>query len=147
MSGHWYQLDVNGDLGWSCAHFLELDSDPHKIPVDEGVVNEDCQGNVVALWSSSNPFTVERVSDHVRVTENLTGRSFTTHAQYSSPNDVKDWGFSEDNTRFAAAYHYGHDGGYTWRGVWSTANDYTFGYFLYSDIVWGEWTGIQGVFD
>ena len=29
--------------------------------------------------------------------------------------------FSADSTVFAAAYHYSHDGLYTWIGYWSTS--------------------------
>ena len=58
---------------------------------------------------------------HYQVTE--IGREqavlMTTHAQYQSPNDVKACSFSADSAKFAAAYHYGHEGNYTWVGVWS----------------------------
>ena len=47
---------------------------------------------------------------------------FTTHAQYSTPNDVKAGIFSTNSEFFAAAYHYGHQGRYTWIGVWRTDN-------------------------
>lgn len=47
---------------------------------------------------------------------------FTTSAQYPTPNDVKAGMFSPDAKEFAAAYHYGHEGSYTWIGVWSLAN-------------------------
>jgi len=147
VSGHWYQLNVDGTLGWVCGQFVDIGFNSLELPANEDVVNEDCRGNTVPLWPTSNPFTLERVNGHIKVTENLTGRSFTSFAQYSTPNNAKDWGFNADKTKFAVAYHYGHNGGYTWRGVWSTANDYTFGYFLYWDIVPGKWTGIQGVFD
>jgi hypothetical protein len=43
---------------------------------------------------------------------------FDTHAQYKTPNDVKAGSFSSDSRHFAAAYHYGHKGDYTWVGVW-----------------------------
>jgi hypothetical protein len=45
---------------------------------------------------------------------------FTTRAQYSTPNDVKSAVFSSDSRSFAVTYHYGHQGNYTWLGVWST---------------------------
>lgn len=44
---------------------------------------------------------------------------FTTMAQYDTPNDVKAGLFSPDSKYFAAAYHYGHKGSYTWIGIWS----------------------------
>ncbi|MBU1626122.1 hypothetical protein KKB18_02030 [bacterium] len=47
---------------------------------------------------------------------------FTTRAQYDTPNDVKAGTFSSDSKEFAAAYHYGHDGGYTWIGVWNVTD-------------------------
>ena len=43
-------------------------------------------------------------------------------AQYKTPNDVKAGTFSANSKEFAAAYHYGHDGGYTWIGIWSVEN-------------------------
>lgn len=43
----------------------------------------------------------------------------TTQAQYRTPNDVKAGLFSADGKEFAAAYHYGHEGSYTWIGIWS----------------------------
>ena len=42
----------------------------------------------------------------------------TTHAQFTTPNDVKAGYFSDDSKRFSAAYHYGHKGNYTWIGTW-----------------------------
>jgi hypothetical protein len=55
------------------------------------------------------------------VIENETGESvFTTYSQYpDSKNDVKAAKFSDDSSKFAVAYHYGHNGNYTWIGVWS----------------------------
>lgn len=80
---------------------------------------------------------------HYQVIEISTGRVvLTTHAQYSG-NDVKAGGFSADSKKFAAAYHYGHAGGYTWIGVWSTET----GNFLYSKRKSGWTTSLCGVFD
>jgi hypothetical protein len=63
----------------------------------------------------------ENGSVHYQVIEISTGRVvFTTHAQADTPNDVKEGVFSEDSKQFAASYHYGHDGTFTWIGVWST---------------------------
>src|SRR5687768_3053751 len=60
-------------------------------------------------------------SVHYQVIEISTGRVvFTTHAQADTPNDVKEGVFSDDSKQFAASYHYGHNGTYTWIGVWST---------------------------
>lgn len=57
---------------------------------------------------------------HFQVKEVKGGRVvLTTRAQYPSPNDVKAGKFSADSTKFAAAYHYGHEGQYTWIGVWN----------------------------
>lgn len=57
---------------------------------------------------------------HYQVREIATNKIiFTTFAQYSTPNDVKAGLFSPDSKQFAAAYHYGHAGKYTWIGVWS----------------------------
>lgn len=62
-------------------------------------------------------------SRHYQVQELETKRVVcTTSAQYPTPNDVKAGMFSPDAKEFAAAYHYGHKGSYTWIGVWSLAN-------------------------
>jgi len=56
---------------------------------------------------------------HYRVGEIATGRiALITRAQYRTPNDVKAGMFSPDSREFAAAYHYGHEGNYTWIGIW-----------------------------
>ncbi len=44
---------------------------------------------------------------------------FSTTAQFTTPNDVKAGIFSHDSQQFAAAYHYEHDGKYTWVGIWN----------------------------
>jgi hypothetical protein len=78
---------------------------------------------------------------HYQVTETATGRIvLTTTAQYSTANDVKAGGFSADSTMFAAAYHYEHEGRYTWIGVWSTET----GEFLYSKKQ-AKWTTSLGL--
>ncbi|MBI4491219.1 MAG: hypothetical protein HY690_00285 [Chloroflexi bacterium] len=60
---------------------------------------------------------------HYRVDDLTTGHSvLTTRAQYPTWNTVAAGAFSPDNTRFAAAYHYSHDGTYTWVGIWSLAS-------------------------
>ena len=57
--------------------------------------------------------------EHYQVKEIGTGRIvMTTHAQYETPNVVKAGLFSPDSKKFAAAYHYGHEGNYTWVGIW-----------------------------
>ncbi len=57
--------------------------------------------------------------EHYQVKEIGTGRIvMTTHAQYETLNDVKAGLFSPDSKKIAAAYHYGHEGGYTWVGIW-----------------------------
>jgi hypothetical protein len=94
------------------------------------------------------PYTVAIVRTdtgiHCQVKETKTGRVvLTTWAQYLTFNDVKDCRFSSDWRKFAAAYHYGHAGNYTWIGVWSTET----GKFLHSKTEPG-WIGIPaGVFD
>lgn len=81
---------------------------------------------------------------HYQVIELATGRVIlTTHAEYTTPNDVKAGGFSSDSKKFAAAYHYGHAGNYTWIGVWSTET----GAFLYSKTGSGWTTNLCGAFD
>ena len=45
---------------------------------------------------------------------------FATHDEYREDNEVQVAAFSADSTVFAAAYHYSHDGLYTWIGYWST---------------------------
>lgn len=62
--------------------------------------------------------TVRENGAHYRVVEVATGRVlFTTHAQFTTANDVKAGRYCGD--RFLAAYHYGHAGTYTWIGAWS----------------------------
>jgi hypothetical protein len=56
---------------------------------------------------------------HFQIIEISTGRPlFTTNAQYPTSNDVKAYVFSPDCKKFAAAYHYGNKGDYTWIGIW-----------------------------
>lgn len=66
----------------------------------------------------------------------------TTTAQYSTYNDVKTGGFSPDSKKFAAVYHYGHEGSYSWIGVWSTET----GELLYTKRKSGYTTSLSGVF-
>ena len=57
---------------------------------------------------------------HYRAEEIESGKAIlTSAAQYSTPNTVKCCRFSDDSTMFAAGYHYGHAGNYTYVGVWS----------------------------
>ena len=96
--------------------------------------------------SPDGRYRVEKVFNtglHYRVIEISTGRVvLTTHAEYAG-NDVKAGGFSADSKKFAAAYHYGHVGGYTWIGVWSTET----GNYLYFKTKSGWTTNLCGVFD
>lgn len=94
--------------------------------------------------SPDGRYKAERVSNvHYQVVEINTGRVIlTTNAQYNTPNDVKAGGFSFDSMKFAAVYHYGHEGGYTWIGVWSTET----GKFLYSEKKSGWTTSLNGIF-
>lgn len=81
---------------------------------------------------------------HYQVIEIKTDRVIlTTNAEYRTPNDVKAGCFSPDSKRFAAAYHYGHAGNYTWIGVWSTET----GEFLYSKTESGWRRDACGAFD
>ena len=73
--------------------------------------------------SSDGKYEAVRVGSgddvHFQVKEVKTGRVvLTTYAQYPG-NKVKAGVFSPDAKEFAAAYHYGHDGNYTWIGIWS----------------------------
>lgn len=75
------------------------------------------------LRSSDGKYQAELVGSgndwHYQVKKVETGEVvLTTHAQYPTPNDVKAGMFSPDSKEFAAAYHYGHKGPYTWIGVW-----------------------------
>jgi len=80
---------------------------------------------------------------HYQVIEIQTGKVIlTTHAEYSTYNDVKAGGFSSDSRKFAAVYHYGHAGDYTWIGVWSTES----GAFLDAEILAGWTTSLCGIF-
>jgi hypothetical protein len=81
---------------------------------------------------------------HYQVMDIATGNIvLTTWAQYTSRNNVKAGGFSPDSGKFAAAYHYGHQGSYTWIGVWSTQT----GQFLYPVSKPGYTRSFDGVFD
>lgn len=76
------------------------------------------------LHSPDGKYGARRISHqggvHFQVGEIEGGRVvFITDGQYSTPNDVKAGRFSSDSTKFAAAYHYGHAGNYTWVGIWS----------------------------
>jgi hypothetical protein len=78
------------------------------------------------LTSPDRRFRAEVVRSngtHYQIVEVATNRVvLTTSAQFSSPNDVKAGAFGASaagDSRFAAAYHYGHAGNYTWIGVWS----------------------------
>ena len=80
---------------------------------------------------------------HYQVIEIDTNRVvLTTQAQYTTDNNVKAGGFSSDSKKFAAVYHYGHEGAYTWIGVWSTET----GQFLYYKKETGWTTSLAGVF-
>ena len=94
-----------------------------------------------------NPFAAKLVSTetgtHYQVVDRKSGQLIlTTHAEFPTNNDVKAGGFSDDWKKFAAAYHYGGSGSYTWIGVWSTET----GKFLYS-VTRDNWTtSLAGVF-
>ncbi|GEM_PF-4671583 len=57
---------------------------------------------------------------HYQIRDTNTNRIlFTTREERGTrENDVKAGRFSQDSTQFAAAYHYGHKGKYTWIGDW-----------------------------
>jgi hypothetical protein len=81
---------------------------------------------------------------HCQVFETSTNRLIlTTSAKYSSDNDVKNCNFGAGNSKFAAAYHYGDNGDYTWIGVWSLPQ----GDFLYPWEKPGHTDDLSGVFD
>jgi len=100
-----------------------------------------------AFTSSDGRYGVRLIFNsgvHYQVFEIQTGHlTLTTRAQHDTANDVKGGGFSPDNGRFAAVYHYGHEGNYTWIGVWSTET----GQFLYSVRRSGWTSDLSGVFD
>lgn len=95
------------------------------------------------MKSPNGLYEAENVGGHYRVIEKKTGDViFTTHPEFSTPNDVKAATFSPDSTKFAAAYHYSHDGGYTWIGVWDME-----GNFLYARRKSGYTNDFSGVFN
>ena len=57
---------------------------------------------------------------HYQVKNIKTGDLFVTISEYRTVNDVKSGIFSSDSHEFAAAYHYSHEGAYTWIGIWDT---------------------------
>ncbi len=99
-----------------------------------------CAAQLDSLRSSDGKYVAEKTRGesgiHFRIKEVKGSRVvLTTHAQFPSPNDVKVGRFSPDSpTLFAAAYHYGHEGKYTWIGVWNLKD---------GDLVWAvevkEW--------
>lgn len=70
--------------------------------------------------ASAAPYTGQPTNVHYRIASSDGSNRvyFDTHAQYKTPNDVKAGIFSPDSRLFAAAYHYGHQGNYTWIGIW-----------------------------
>ncbi len=64
----------------------------------------------IALGESGEHYQIKEIG-----TERIV---MTTHAQYETKNDVKAGLFSPDSKKIAAAYHYGHEGEYTWVGIW-----------------------------
>lgn len=60
---------------------------------------------------------------HYKIIESKTNRTMLTTLEQRgrTQNDVKAGRFSPDSTQFAAAFHYGHKGKYTWIGVWNIA--------------------------
>jgi len=80
---------------------------------------------------------------HFAIRERATGRLiFRTQAQYDTPNDVKAGAFSADSQYFAAAYHYGHKGDYTWVGVWQLSS----GRLVHSETASGFLRDVSWVF-
>jgi hypothetical protein len=92
------------------------------------------------LTSTSN-----NINSAYEVIEIKTGNLvLTTYSQYpESRNNVKAAKFSDDSKKFAVAYHYSHNGDYTWVGVWSTET----GEFLYSGEIRGFTTNLNRIFD
>lgn len=91
-------------------------------PTEPPIVVQDTP-TATAFLSPNKLYEATRVGSgndiHYQLIERETNRKLlVTHAEYTTPNDVKAGVFSQDSTRFAAAYHYGHAGGYTWIGVW-----------------------------
>ena len=85
-----------------------------------------------------------RPAVHYEVFERATNRvRFTTHAEFTTPNDVKAGEFSTSSRLFAAYYHYSHDGPHTWVGVWSTET----GNFAYAKTLTGYVTHDPSIFD
>ncbi len=68
---------------------------------------------------------------------------FQTKGPYGKQNDVKAAMFSDDSQQFAAAYHFSHEGGYTWIGVW----DVNTGNMIRTEKVDGYTTDISWIFD
>lgn len=62
---------------------------------------------------------VQKNGTHYQVKEVGTGKlGLITSGQFVTANDVKAGLFSPDSKKIAAAYHYGHEGNYTWVGIW-----------------------------
>ena len=95
-----------------------------------------------------DPYLAKQISnstgEHYQVIDTTNGRVvLTTKAQFPTRNDVKSGQFNSDFTQFAALYHYGHDGNYSWIGVWSTAT----GEHLHHVKRQGHTTSLETVFN
>lgn len=84
--------------------------EPKKYPSWPQSPDGKYQGVLASLGSSGKHYQIKEVG---------TGRIvMTTNAQYETENDVKAGLFYSDSRKIAAAYHYSHEGQYTWVGIW-----------------------------
>jgi len=97
--------------------------------------------SAASLRSPDRAYTANQVRNKMGVhyqVRNVKGRSvvLTTRAQFPSWNTVKAGKYDRASTKFAAAYHYSHDGAYTWVGVWSLSD----AEFIGAVRLDGQWT-------
>lgn len=145
-------LFLAGTLVWGIAHFNAKPGE--KISILWGMVeymkgeSQPTRLDPSLLPSPDRRYEAMRVVSgndaHYQVREIGTGHiAMTTHAQYETPNDVKAGLFSPDSRKIAAAYHYGHEGNYTWIGIW----DIETGNLVGTERKSGWTTDIYSVFD
>jgi hypothetical protein len=105
----WHHGNYHPTLSESPKHHVALEI-PHSTLVEPVISPDGTKRAAIVQNKKGTHFQIMDVKS--------TNIWFPTFAQHSSPNDVKAGIFSHDSRQFAAAYHYEHNGKYTWVGVW-----------------------------
>jgi hypothetical protein len=79
--GYWYQIQLSDQLGWVCQSFAELSDDnlTSSIPLNDGVTDQDCRGNLL----NKTPTSATTVTDITTVPDNI----FIVYTDSGSPNN------------------------------------------------------------